>query len=44
MRGKEILCDEVATRRRLIERLQRFEDENRNIAIAAKAARKALFS
>lgn len=44
MRGKEILCDEVATRQRLIERLRRFEDENRNIAIAAKAARKALFT
>jgi len=43
MRGKEILCDEVATRQRLIRRLPRFEDEGRNIGIAAKAARKALF-
>lgn len=44
MRGKEILCDALATRRRLIRRLQRFEDEGRNIAIAAKAARRALFA
>jgi len=44
MLGKEILCDEVATRRRLIQRLHRFEDEGRNVAIAAKAARTALFA
>jgi len=44
MQGKEILCDEVATRQRLIQRLLRVEDDRRNVAIAAKAARKALFT
>jgi len=44
MQGKEILCDEVATRQRLIRRLLRVEDDRRNVAIAAKAARKALFT
>jgi prevent-host-death family protein len=43
MRGKEILCDHVRTRQRLIQRLLRSEDERRSIAIAAKAARKLLF-
>ena len=44
MQGKEIVCDSVATRQRLIQRLQRFEDDGRNVAIAAKAARRALFA
>ena len=43
MRGKEILCDEVATRQRLIQRLLRSEDDRRSAALAARAARATLF-
>jgi len=43
MRGKEILCDEVATRQRLIAHLLRSEDDRRSVALAARTARAALF-
>jgi prevent-host-death family protein len=43
MQGREILCDEVATRQRLIQRLLRLEDDRRAAAIAAGAARRTLF-
>ena len=43
MGGKEILCDEVATRQRLIGRLLRSEHDRRSATIAARAARAALF-
>ncbi|HVC12006.1 MAG TPA: type II toxin-antitoxin system prevent-host-death family antitoxin [Burkholderiales bacterium] len=43
MGGTEILCDEIATRQRLITRLLRSEDDRRSAALAARAARAALF-
>lgn len=44
MQGREILCDDVATRLRLIRRLLRVEDDRRSAAIAARAARRSLFA
>jgi predicted nucleotidyltransferase len=42
--GTEILCDSVATRRRMAERLLRSEDARRSAAQAARAARAGLFA
>jgi len=41
--GTEILCDEVATRQRMIERLLRSEADRRAAATATRAARAGLF-
>lgn len=42
--GHEILCDSVATRQRMIARLQRSEDDRRSAAMAARTARAGLFT
>jgi predicted nucleotidyltransferase len=42
--GREILCDSVATRQRMIARVQRSEDDRRSAAMAARAARAGLFA
>jgi len=42
--GREILCDSVATRQRMIARLRRSEDDRRSAALAARAARAGLFA
>jgi predicted nucleotidyltransferase len=42
--GREILCDGVATRQRMIARLRRSEDDRRSAALAARAARAGLFT
>ena len=42
--GTEILCDSVATRRRMAARLQCTEDDRRSVARAARHARKNLFA
>ena len=42
--GREILCDKVATRQRMIVRLMRTEDDRISAAIAARAARAGLFT
>ena len=42
--GREILCDSVATRQRMIARLRRSEDDRRSAAMAARAARAGLFT
>ena len=42
--GREILCDAVATRQRMIAKVQRSEDERLSAAIAARAARARLFA
>jgi len=42
--GREILCDSVATRQRMIARLQRSEDDRRSAAMAARTARAGLFA
>jgi predicted nucleotidyltransferase len=42
--GREILCDSVATRQRMIARVRRSEDDRRSAALAARAARAGLFA
>jgi predicted nucleotidyltransferase len=42
--GSEVLCDSVATRQRMITRVQRAEDDRIGAAIAARAARAGLFA
>ncbi len=42
--GREILCDSIATRQRMIGRVQRSEDDRRSAAMAARAARAGLFA
>jgi predicted nucleotidyltransferase len=42
--GKEILCDGVATRQRMLTRVQRSEDDRISAAIAARASRAGLFA
>lgn len=42
--GREIHCDSVATRQRMIARLRRSEDDRRNAAMAARTARAGLFA
>jgi predicted nucleotidyltransferase len=42
--GREILCDSVATRQRMIARLRRSEDDRRSAVLAARAARAGLFT
>ncbi len=42
--GSEILCDSVATRQRMIDRLRRSEDDRRSAAMAARTARAGLFT
>ena len=42
--GTEVLCDSVATRQRMAARLHRAEDDRRNVAMAARHARKDLFA
>ncbi len=42
--GTEFLCDEVATRRRLITKVLRAEDDRRSLAGASRAARAGLFA
>lgn len=42
--GHEILCDSVATRQRMIARVQRSEDDRRSAALAARTARAGLFA
>jgi len=42
--GREILCDRVATRQRMIDRVRRSEDDRRSAAMAARAARAGLFT
>jgi predicted nucleotidyltransferase len=42
--GREILCDSVATRQRMIARLSRSEDDRRSAAMAARKARAGLFT
>ena len=42
--GREIYCDDVATRQRMIAKVQRSEDERLSAAIAARAARAGLFA
>ncbi len=42
--GREIFCDDVATRQRMIAKVQRSEDERLSAAIAASAARSGLFA
>jgi predicted nucleotidyltransferase len=44
LRGTELVCDSAATRRRMIVRLLRSEDDRRTASIAARAARATLFS
>jgi predicted nucleotidyltransferase len=42
--GTEILCDSVATRQRMIAKVQRSEDDRLSAAVAARAARARLFA
>lgn len=42
--GREIHCDDVATRQRMIAKVQRSEDERLSAAMAARAARARLFA
>ncbi|MGP1680471.1 MAG: nucleotidyltransferase family protein, partial [Burkholderiales bacterium] len=42
--GREIYCDDVATRQRMIAKVQRSEDERLSAAMAARAARAGLFA
>lgn len=42
--GREIYCDDVATRQRMIARVRRSEDERLSAAIAVRAARAGLFA
>ena len=42
--GREIYCDDVATRQRMIAKVQRSEDERLSAAKAARAARAGLFA
>jgi predicted nucleotidyltransferase len=42
--GREICCDDVATRQRMIAKAQRSEDERLSAAIAVRAARVGLFA
>ena len=42
--GREILCDSVATRQRMISRMRRSEDDRRSAAMAARVARAGLFA
>lgn len=42
--GREIYCDDSATRQRMIAKVQRSEDERLSAAIAARAARAGLFA
>jgi len=42
--GREIYCDDVATRQRMIAKLQRAEDEQLSAALAVRAARAKLFA
>jgi predicted nucleotidyltransferase len=42
--GTEILCDTVATRQRMISKVQRSEDDRISAAMAARAARAGLFA
>jgi predicted nucleotidyltransferase len=42
--GREILCDGVPTRQRMIARVRRSEDDRRSAALAARAARAGLFA
>ena len=42
--GREIYCDDVATRQRMIAKVQRSEDDRRSAAMAARAARAGLFA
>lgn len=42
--GTEILCDSVATRQRMISKVQRSEDDRLSAAVAARAARARLFA
>ena len=42
--GTEILCDAVATRQRMISKVQRSEDDRLSAAMAARAARAGLFA
>ena len=42
--GSEVLCDNVATRLRMIARVQRSEDDRLSAAMAARVARAGLFA
>lgn len=42
--GCEILCDSVASRQRMITRVQRSEDDRLSAALAVRAARAGLFA
>ena len=42
--GREIYCDDVATRQRMIAKVQRSEDERLSAAMAARVARAGLFA
>ena len=42
--GREVLCDSVAARQRMADRLRRSEDDRLNAAKAARAARAGLFT
>ena len=42
--GREIYCDDVATRQRMIAKVQRSEDERLSAALAVRAARAGLFA
>lgn len=42
--GTEILCDSLATRQRMISKVQRSEDDRLSAAMAARAARAGLFA
>ena len=42
--GREIYCDDVATRQRMIAKVQRSEDERLSAAKAVRAARAGLFA
>ncbi len=42
--GREIYCDDVATRQRMIAKVQRSEDERLSAALAVRAARAGLFT
>ncbi len=42
--GREIYCDDVTTRQRMIAKMQRSEDERLSAAIAVRAARAGLFA
>ena len=42
--GREIYCDDVATRQRMIAKVQRSEDERLSAALGVRAARAGLFA